>query len=225
MLVISLNIQKHKKWDSVSGTRHLLNLIIEQSPDVIFLQEVLENKLLDFVKHHQNYEIFFSPTRKTHGSYMGNVIIVKSKFSILKQNSIDISCHKWDKRNAQFLMIKQSQDDFLLSNIHFGLRKGWRAHQWAQVYEYIASQNYNSLVIGGDFNANLSERASWFSGKDLIIADCGKTFPAWRPLRKIDGFILGKKLVESVSGFEAGHYKVPLSISSDHVPIWLSIKK
>lgn len=224
MLIISLNIQKHKKWDSVSGTRHLLNLIMEQGPDVIFLQEVLENKLSDFLKHHKNYEVFFAPTRKTHGSFMGNGILVKSAFSVLRQESLDISCHKWDKRSAQFLMIKHAERDFLLSNIHFGLRKGWRLHQWSKVYEYIDSQAYSSLIVGGDFNATPSERTSWFNGKSLIIADCGKTFPSWRPTRKIDGFILDKQLGDSFSGFEAGHYKVPLSISSDHVPIWLNIK-
>lgn len=223
VLLISWNIQKHKNWSKVDGgTRILLDILLKEDPDVLFLQESMKEPLEEYLKALENYDFFFSSTRNVRGrGLMGNALIWKRQHILKHSEEWKISVSAMESRKIQLIDLQIDQKSWRFVNVHLGLHSTWRSKQW-DFLKKKTFQDEMSMIIGGDFNASKKERDGWIQEHFCErFADCGNTFPSIRPTRALDSFLL-RKMSESWS---CGHFLTPYSISSDHLPVWISIQK
>lgn len=120
-------------------------------------------------------------------------------------------------RGAMMVRYGEEANPLILIIIHLALGQKTRHRQLSSIREII--KNYKHVVVMGDMNCqpNSPEMTDLLKKTELCEPTHGlKTFPSWRPTRKIDHILVSSSL--TVSDVHVLNYPF-----SDHLPIAMDI--
>lgn len=230
MRLLSYNIHKGIGGrDRRYRLERVIEVIEEQNPDLICLQEVDQNvkrskfddqpKLLaehfDAVDHHFQQNVFIKK-----GGY-GNLILSRWPFVSRYQISLRL---KWRKpRGAQLVVVDTPEGHLHLIHWHLGLiekERQWQVKQLLQHMLYQESSHHPTILVGdsNDWRNKLEKRA--FAESNLKQATCPpkkfRSFPAYFPMAALDKLFHS----DSIQVQEAQVVRTPLARrASDHLPL------
>lgn len=233
--VLSWNVHKctggiDRRYDPARTAR----LVAECEPDVVMLQEVAESgswyrgeRQVDVLGDllglaHRTYfvNVRFGPRR---GAY-GNAIL--SRFPIAATENVDLTQPGKKRRSVLHAELRVPLDgggSRLLHafDLHLGLSEQERRRQLVQflaAHPFAGLRQQTPIVIAGDFNdvwGTLGPRLlepNGFRGPHEPL----KTFPAWAPVRALDGFyVRGDLDLLSLDRVR----KAPARAASDHLAL------
>lgn len=176
--VMTYNIRFDTPSDGVNAwskrKEKVLNLITEESPDIIGVQEALYHQVKEIVASNKLFQ--FSGVGRDDGKYGGEfsaIIFRKDKFDLLEQNTFWLSetpeqpgTKGWDAAYPRvvtwaLLIDKQSLRKFLVLNTHFdhvGVEA--RTKSADLIKEKILALGFEvPVVVMGDFNFTREENA------------------------------------------------------------------
>jgi endonuclease/exonuclease/phosphatase family metal-dependent hydrolase len=231
-LLITYNIHKGIGGiDRRYKPERIVETLSHYDPDLVLLQEVDEG--VPRSNHHRQVNLlgealglkhraFQQNVRVKHGHY-GNAIL--SRFPLSDVHDLDLSV-RWKKRRRALvahchLHTEEHSRTLLVYNMHLGLAGYERAIQLRRILGHETlhrAHQGTAIVAAGDFNdlwgtlgRRLLEPAGFLPAARLI-----KTFPAFRPLRPLDGIYFRGNL--TCLGSHAS--RIPIArTASDHLPI------
>ena len=191
--VLSFNIHKGMGWHRFRPTlNEVAEHISELSPDLIFFQEILGDHVPFLMQEIWPYFCYGKNAVYMKGHF-GNAIL--SKFPIIFYENLNLTTSRFDKRGLLHAIIQLPESHLHLLCVHLGLFKKGREIQYDKIVTYIEStiDSKEAIILGGDFN-------DWGSHATIPIIHqlkldeafmslhnaYAKTFPAWRPLLKLD---------------------------------------
>ncbi len=209
-----------------------------QSPDLVFLQEVLGDSHLKTAAHHngstQSQYEYLADSIWSEYAYGKNAIYTEghhgnailSKFPIEVSRYTDISIYRLEQRGILHCRVKIPHWNKSIHCIcvHTDLFSFHRKLQFKQIVDYIEHQidPHAPLILAGDFN-DWSDRAEQLLAHPLGLQEAfiqvkgklAKSFPVFWPLLNLDRIYL--------RGFNALHAEVlhhkPWSRLSDHAAL------
>ena len=181
------------------------DVIRAQEPDVLLLQEVdagcgrskgdrQVDLLGDLVG--MRYRSWFPNVDVRGGGQYGNAIL--SRYPVIESNNIDLSIRWKKKRSVLHGVLRVRHDDVdrtvHVYNMHLGLARFERRIQLAKFLDshpFAGLHHDTPVVVGGDLNdvyGGLQEllKPAGFRGSERRPL----TFPAWGPLRALDGIFV-----------------------------------
>ncbi len=104
--------------------------------------------------------------------------------------------------------------------LHLGLMRRFRHLQMAAIMRSLRNLPACPTLLAGDFNEWRVMAGLETMARDLIFLSGAPSFPAPRPVARLDRFALGPGL----TALDTGTYSAqPARIASDHLPIWVDI--
>jgi len=214
----------------------ILDLISEAQPDLVLLQEVAQDwpgakreNQVELIREGLGLPHFaFHPEHRFNVGGYGNAIY--SRFPLRDIHHLDLTIDWRKKRGALAGRAIVHFDDedgvshqksILLSNLHLGLAESERSAQLERFFlssPFAHSHKETPWIVAGDLNdlygglgpKHLTPRG--FSRAGAIVS----TFPAFAPIRPLDGIFL-RGSVQAISG---GVAKGPsYTRASDHLPL------
>jgi endonuclease/exonuclease/phosphatase family metal-dependent hydrolase len=122
--------------------------------------------------------------------------------------------------------ISVGRESCVVASFHLGLAAGERARHWQELTGLMDRYGDAVAIIGGDVNERPDGPVWTEISKDFIDAagsfgGSGPTFPAWRPLDRIDGvFVRGPARVMSYQVIDDADTR----IASDHLPVVADVR-
>jgi endonuclease/exonuclease/phosphatase family metal-dependent hydrolase len=159
----------------------------------------------------------------SHGHH-GNAIL--SRYTILRQENLDISAHSWEQRGLLHCEVALPGVALPLHciNVHLGLTERWRRTQVAALCERIDRMVPHGapLIVAGDFNdwrhtANrvMREELGAIEVFETARGRPARTYPSFLPLFRLD-----RIYARGLTVVDAGvHYVFPGSRLSDHAAL------
>ncbi len=217
MRIVSWNIQHLEQYDRSVGFNEALNkMLLEINADVLLLQEVDVNKAR--TDHQDQLEQIsnligagfhqFKETRLIPAEDGKYGIGIASKVKVIEWQSIDLPRSPIGRRmtfefggepqtfyvndHPRAAIAAVLETGYCVVNTHLSFMpiaahlQSIRVVLWGR---RIAKRHNAKLVVGGDFNFVAS---SWLRALGLKDAVIGKTFPAWKPEKQIDHFMVSK---------------------------------
>ncbi len=235
--ILSWNIHKGIGGiDRVYRLERIIENIREFSPDICLLQEVADG-WPGARKAHQVSELgealgmehsAFGPEHRFKVGGYGNAIL--SRFPLHDVHHQDLTIG-WRKKRGALLaraVLRQEshQQTIVVSNLHLGLAGSERA---AQLERFLACEPFRGvhqttpIIIAGDLNdlwGSLGPRYLEPAG----FTRAGKrvnTFPAYMPLRPLDGIFVRGEGIEKSGAAGRGKFA---RVASDHLPLVADLK-
>lgn len=125
-----------------------------------------------------------------------------------------------EPRGAIFADLDTQIGAIRVVGLHLGLLRRYRLLQLSAIIRNLRRLSPLHTVLAGDFN-------EWGTGRDLVTATDGlkfvstpPSFPALRPIAKLDRIALSAELTSLAAGSFRGR---PAGIASDHLPVWVDI--
>lgn len=103
---------------------------------------------------------------------------------------------------------------------HLGLVRHWRVLQIGAIIRHLESLPPRPTVLAGDLNEWGSLTAMDLAARGLTFVPAQPSFPAPRPLGRLDRFALSAGLQALATGT---HRQRPAPMASDHLPVWADI--
>ncbi len=194
----------------------LKKLIFEEKPDLICLTEIKKGKqILSFANN--NYPFYDIANKYGKKSFLrkikpfeirGNAIIAKESL-IFKKHYL-----KNGTKKLLYEVILPNNTSLFL--VHFSLNKKVRAKQFEEIHQTF--KKIESKIVCGDFNIfkGLIEINSLMEKSNLRLSCKEPTFPAFKPKKNLDIFLLSKDLKTKT--------RVLNNQLSDHLPVILEMK-
>lgn len=240
MRVVSWNIQHLEQYDrSVSADFALAQMLEALNADVLLLQEVDLDK--ERTNNSDQLEEISSALGAQHSKFKETRLIPKedgkygigiaSKIPVVEWYSIDLprspigkrmTFHFGDESETFYVtdhpraaLAAVLENGYCVVNTHLSFMPIAAQLQVIRVILWskrIAREHNLKLIIGGDFNFVASSWLKLFGLRESVV---GNTFPAWKPEKQIDHFLVESNI--EVSNQEIGE-QGPLS---DHR--WIAI--
>ena len=209
----------------------IVDTVGHYEPDVVFLQEVDDgvprsrfDRQVDSLGDSLGFahRAFQANVKLTRGHY-GNAIL--SRFPLRHVWDIDLTIPPKKRRRALLAKATVRIDDrdrvIVLSNLHLGLAGYERVAQLKRLFASDPLRNVRRdtpTLLGGDLNdvwGTLAKKMLLPNGFQSATGK-SKTFPAFRPLRSLDGIYYRGTL--GIEGAFVGHIAVARK-ASDHLPL------
>jgi len=191
--------------------------------DLVGLQEVDSGSLrtgfvhqTEYLAHRAGFPFWFSQVNRNLGR-----IAQHSNGLLSHIRPVSIDDHKLPGlpgRGAILATLETSAEPIAICIIHLSLGRRARAMQLAYLTELM--REYTHLVVMGDFNCGYKdeEMRAMVDGMELQRPSCDlKTYPSWRPMRRLDHILVSPSL--TVASTEVINYT-----GSDHLPVCTEIQ-
>ena len=229
MRLLSYNIHKGVGSDRRYRLERIIQVIKDENPDVVCLQEVDYNVRRS--NYHDQPRMIADQLRPAAYSYQLNVPrreggygnLVLSRWPLLKQHHLSLRLHKRKPRGAQLVVVDSPEGHVQVVNWHLGLREKERRWQVGHLLHHNSFRESAHLptVIAGDYNdwRNTLERVV-FSTHGFQQATYPlkpfRSFPSFLTLTALDKFFHRGDLTVQ----QARVVKTALTRrASDHLPL------
>ena len=237
--VLSYNIHKGFRSGNLGFILHeIRDVIKEQDPDIIFLQEIIgsherhERKIKAWPKmgqlEHLASDLWphykYGKTAVYADGHHGNAIL--SRFPIAASENIELHKTRWESRGLLHVEVSLPSPFPSLNAFcaHFGLFELHRQNQANLVIRRIQehAQLGSPIIFAGDLNdwrqslsKTFSDRAQMSEVSQVLHGQHAQTFPAWMPLLRLDRIYFRDLVPENAQTHTAGAW----SFLSDHAAV------
>ncbi len=230
MRILSYNIHKGIGGrDRLYRFERIIQVIGEENPDLICLQEVTRNGPRS-PSHDQPHLLreslqaaafhFQMTVHYKRGGY-GNLIL--SKWPILSVNQVSLHVNRKRPRGAQLVVVDTPEGNLRLINLHLGLAEKVRRWQAETLLLHPAFQEAKEIptIIMGDFNDWRNNLASRLFEKHSFAQVTTppkrfRSFPAFLPILSLDKAFFRGSI--SVTGAQIADNLLARQ-ASDHLPL------
>ncbi len=149
----------------------------------------------------------------------GNAMLIRGGVDILKTDRIDLP--GLEPRGAIRADLSTSIGPVRIIGLHLGLIKRYRLLQMSAIMQYLGSLPACATILTGDFNDwSRTPAALHATASGLHFIPTPPSFPAPRPVARLDRFALSPELHATTTG---AYIPPPARVASDHLPIWADI--
>jgi endonuclease/exonuclease/phosphatase family metal-dependent hydrolase len=224
LTVASYNIHKAIGTDGRCQPERILDVLAEIAADVVMLQEAdrrfgPRTAVLPFpmIAARTGYR----PVRigpHAHGlGWHGNAMLISDRVTITA--AIPLALPSLEPRGAILVETRIDSHPLRLGGMHLDLTGLRRRHQARAIMAQIAARSgLMPTVLMGDLNEWRRRSGCLIDfGGSYTFAPTGPSFPAGRPLGRLDRIMAGP----GIEVTDCGTHRTPLSqIASDHLPVW-----
>lgn len=222
--VMSYNIHAMRGMDNVLDARRIADVILEQKPDLVGLQEVDhltersgEMDVLSFFEDYCDMHVVYMKTFDYQGGAFGNMIL--SRYPVIDKKMIRLpSRSNYEPRLLMMVSVRTDRGDtlhFYNTHLDHHANDSDRPAQMRKIVEVISSDP-EKLILLGDLNCPPGSEP--LDMLDKALSRCfseDKTYPADEPERIIDHIYYTPD-----RGLQCKEIKViPEKVASDHRPV------
>ena len=228
ILVASYNMRKAIGTDRRRRPERTLEVLNEVDADVVVLQEAdrrfgprVSALPLDLIERETDYKPVDYDTRIESIGYHGNAMLVRKDAEILGQALLPIP--SLEPRGAILADLRVHGRELRVVGMHLDLSGLWRRRQALAILAHLEARDGDPpTVMMGDLNEWSANGGCLRDfGRDHVIADCGRSFHARRPIAQLDRIMVSQHLEVVESG---AHMSATARRASDHLPIWARIR-
>lgn len=148
----------------------------------------------------------------------GNAMLIRPHLRVLATAHLDLP--GLEPRGAIRVDLETGLGPLRVIGLHLGLIKRYRLLQVAAIMRCLRELPYLPTVLAGDFNEWGSDMALDTMAQGLRFVPGDPSFPAPRPVARLDRFALSDDLEAVAHGTYLGH---PARVASDHLPVWTDL--
>ena len=225
--VASYNVHKCIGTDRRRDPARILSVICAMQADVIALQEA-DRRFgardaalpLPLIENESPYRAVAFDMRPNSLGWHGNALLIRKEFTALSARALTLPM--FEPRGAIMADIDTGDGVLRVLGTHLDLSGMWRRRQIRALLSHMdAAAPYRPNVMMGDFNQWTNRGAfSEFAFHRHRVADLPASFPARRPLARLDRIILSHDIEQTGGGVQACEQS---RVASDHLPIWADI--
>lgn len=221
-----------RPWKSVRGSRNeesnmdeFLEIVSEEDPDAVLMQEVDGGSFRSSVKGQHNYlseRIGDGLESEFHTKYRGSLFPKIPLFRFMG-NMVFFSDGNVENHELQIgrknLVQEIRMNDFSVFSLHLSTFGGWIRRRQLEEIQKLAKKREN-YVLAGDLNFHKGRKEIDYL-EELLgnkVHSPGKTFPSKDPKQKLD-------LITSSEGLKIKNVKELGDRFSDHRPVTFEIEK
>lgn len=152
----------------------------------------------------------FGPTLARDGGQYGNTLLVRGEIGDPALLRLPRGLRAWERREPRGAIVASivvGGERLSVATTHLSTRRSESGRQLDAVLDALARRP-GPRVLLGDLNRRPGELATVTARADLVLADGAATFPAWRPMLRIDHVV--------VDGLDITDVEVVQTAISDH---------
>ena len=229
----SYNIQKAVGLDFRRDPARILAVISEIGADIVVLQEAdrrlgMRPAAIPRFLIEQQTDYVPADVAETDISlgWHGNAILVRRGWHVL--HTARLSLPGLEPRGAVMARLAPglrgaaTSGDITIIGAHLGLLRNWRRRQARALRDHALEGACSTTAIVGDLNEWSVRKGLGPLRPTFRIVSPGRTFPAGRPVGRLDRVALGRDLELLGSGVADGALA---RVASDHRPVWVEIAR
>ncbi len=226
--VASYNIHKCVGTDRRRDPARTLAVICAMDADIVALQEA-DRRFgardaalpLAMIEADSPYRAVAFAMRPTSLGWHGNAFLIRKQFTALSARALTLPM--LEPRGAIMADIDAGGTILRVLGAHLDLSGMWRRRQIRSLLTHMdAAAPHRPNVMMGDFNQWSNRGAfSEFAFYRHRIADLPPSFPAVRPIARLDRIILSHDIEQTGGGT---HLCDISRVASDHLPVFADIK-
>lgn len=226
--VASYNIHKAVGTDRQRRPDRIVQVLGEIGADIVALQEcdrrfgtrqaVLPGHILN---DHGGWQVVPVAQRQASMGWHGNGLLIRPDATLLHAEALHLPV--LEPRGAVLTEVRVRGRDYRIVGMHLDLSGLWRRRQARAILAHLAARPTSMpTILMGDLN-------EWRPNGGCIadfcrshrLADTGASFPARRPIGRLDRIMVSRDL----SILDCGvHGSVAAHAASDHRPVWARIQ-
>lgn len=222
--IASYNLQKCVGLDLRRRPDRTLHVIQELGANLVVLQEA--DKRLpprpaalphDMIEAEGWHILPFGAPGGSLG-WHGNAMLARSDISLRKSHHLELP--GLEPRGAILADLDTPIGPLRVVGLHLGLIKRYRLLQVATIMRALARMDPMPTLLAGDFNDWSKGAALDATAQGVDFVQTPPSFPAARPVARLDRFALSPDLAAIETGTLT---RQPARIASDHLPIWADV--
>ncbi|MFW2830659.1 endonuclease/exonuclease/phosphatase family protein [Sphingomonas sp. ID0503] len=221
--VASYNIRKAIGADRRRRPDRILDVLLEMNADIVALQEIdrrfgarLAALPPAMIAERTHYVPVPFDMRPGSLGWHGNGILVRRGIEVTAMRALTLPM--LEPRGAVMAELEVEGRPLRVIGMHLDLSGLFRRRQARAIMEILTGCKVMPTVMMGDLNEWRADRgclADFGGGYDF--AATGQSFPARRPLARLDRIIVSRDLGVEAAG---SHHSALARIASDHLPVW-----
>lgn len=227
--VASYNMRKAIGTDRRRRPERVVEVLNQLDADVVALQEA-DRRFgsrasaipLALLEGHSDYKPVELDNRAGSIGWHGNALLVKKGVEVLEHHLFHLP--SLEPRGAVLAEVRMDGAALRVVGMHLDLSGLWRRRQARAILSHLHEREGEPpTVLMGDLNEWSAHGGCLreFCAEHLI-APCGRSFHARRPIAELDRIMVTPDLEILASGTHVS----PLSLrASDHLPIWADLKR
>ncbi len=150
----------------------------------------------------------------------GNAMLIRPHLQVLETAHLELP--GLEPRGAIRVDLDSTIGPIRVIGLHLGLIRKYRILQLAAIMRGLRDLPPMPTIMAGDFNEWKSVMPLDTMAQGLRFLPGSPSFPAARPVAKLDRFAL----TEDLEALHQGNYLAkPARIASDHLPVWADIRR
>jgi len=224
--IASYNLQKCVGLDLRRRPDRILNVIADIAAQVVVLQEA-DKRLAPRIAAlpHEMAEaegwqvVEFGQPGGSLG-WHGNAMLLRPGLRVIETQHIELP--GLEPRGAVRADLDTGLGPLRVVGLHLGLVRRYRLLQVAAIMRALARLAPCPTVLAGDFNDWRGGAALDAAAKGVGFVTTGPSFPAPRPVARLDRLALSPDLEALATGV---HRARPARVASDHLPVWADVAR
>lgn len=148
----------------------------------------------------------------------GNAMLARGGLRVLDTSHLDLP--GLEPRGAVLAECDTAIGQIRIVGVHLGLVRRYRVLQMAAIIRMLRQRAPMPTLIAGDFNEWGDGAALDATAQGLSFLNTPPSFPAARPVARLDRFMISPDLTARRTGSWADR---PAHIASDHLPVWADL--
>lgn len=226
--VASYNMRKAIGTDRRRRPERTIDVLNELDADVVALQEAdrrfglrASAVPLRLLEEHSDYRPVPLDTHTAGIGWHGNALLVRKDVEVLEHHLFHLP--SLEPRGAVLAEVSVAGAVLRVVGMHLDLSGLWRRRQAHAILAHLAERDGPPpTVLMGDLN-EWSMRGGCLRdfAAHLLMAPCGRSFHARRPIAELDRIMVSPDLEIVASG---AHASATARRASDHLPVWAELR-
>lgn len=224
--IASYNLQKCVGLDLRRRPDRILNVIADLAAQVVVLQEADKRlaprmaALPHEMAEAEGWQVVEFGQPGGSLGWHGNAMLLRPGLRVIETQHIELP--GLEPRGAVRADLDTDLGRLRVIGLHLGLVRRYRLLQVAAIMRALARLAPCPTVLAGDFNDWRGGAALDAAAKGVGFVSTGPSFPAPRPVARLDRLALSPDLEALATGV---HRARPARVASDHLPVWADVAR
>jgi len=224
--IASYNLQKCVGLDLRRRPDRILNVIADIAAQVVVLQEADKRlaprmaALPHEMAEAEGWQVVEFGQPGGSLGWHGNAMLLRPGLRVIETQHIELP--GLEPRGAVRADLDTDLGPLRVVGLHLGLVRRYRLLQVAAIMRALARLAPCPTVLAGDFNDWRGGAALDAAAKGVGFVTTGPSFPAPRPVARLDRLALSPDLEALATGV---HRARPARVASDHLPVWADVAR